>query len=158
MQARYPYYGLGFLVNILNVPMMEIDGEWVPDIDFNRVENDMAYAVPLKPVELTGAEVHFLRRHLGWTMDELAGKLGVTRQCIVKWEKTRDSSTKMDFANEKLFRMLVLNALGVKPAMFQKAFDALYRKEKASTKTYELDMRRSSSKRSGNHILATLLA
>lgn len=64
----------------------------------------------------------------------------------------------MDFANEKLFRMLVLNALGVKPEMFQKAFEALYREKKSLPKTYELDMRRRSSKKSGNQILASLLA
>lgn len=138
-QAVYPYFGLGFEVRLINVNLIQIENEWVPDLDFNLLEEHMSYAVPFKPDKLAGNEVRFLRRHLGLTLDDLAAKLGVTRQGVIKWEKTGDRPTNMNLATEKLFRMITLEAKGVPADLFKKAFDYLFSERKPLTNLYEVD-------------------
>lgn len=141
-QALYAYWGLGFRVNLRNVPMMQFDGEWVPDIDFNALENGAALALTIKPLPLTGAEVRFLRRHLGQTLDQLAARLGVTKQGVGKWELRGDAETGMSASTEKVLRMLVLEAKGVSGEFFKQAFASLFSPAKPRRKTSEYDLRR----------------
>ena len=142
VQALYPYWGLGFRINLRNVPMMQFDGEWVPDVKYQEIEDGVAFALSLKPASLTGAEVHFLRRHLGLTLDQLAARLGVTRQGVCKWEHRGETETGMGAATEKLLRMLVLEAKGVSGEFFKQAFASLFAPSKARRKTNEYDLRR----------------
>jgi transcriptional regulator with XRE-family HTH domain len=153
-QARYPYYGLGFKVDLIDVPLMEIDGEWVPDVNYNVIEDYVGFLVGLKPAPLTGAEVRFLRRHVGMTLDDLAARLGVTRQGAIKWEKSGDHPTKMGLATEKLFRMIVLDRKGVSAGFFKKAFEALQAPRRSTPSAYEIPARPS---RTPQHSLDSIL-
>jgi transcriptional regulator with XRE-family HTH domain len=139
VQRVYSYYGLGFRVDLINVPLVEIDHEWVPDIKYNRLEEYMGLAVALKQAALTGYELRFLRRHARLTLDALAGKLGVTRQAIIKWEKRGDLVTRMQPALEKLFRMIMLDAQGIAPEQFKKGFDLIFSARAAGEKYYEVN-------------------
>jgi transcriptional regulator with XRE-family HTH domain len=153
-QAVYPYFGLGFRVNILNVPLILAEGEWIPDVDFNLVEERMAVAVPLKPAPLTGHEVRFLRRHLGLTLEQLAGQLGVTRQGVMKWEKEGDAVTRMSPTTETVLRLYALEAKGIGPAVFKKAFEALTSQAPRRHRIYRIDPRQ---RQTANGFAASLL-
>jgi DNA-binding transcriptional regulator YiaG len=106
--------------------MIRIDGEAVPDIDYNTLQSAMAVFVPLKPLPLTGNEVRFLRRHLGLSQQDLAGQLSVTRQCVINWEKTADQPTGMADPTEKMFRLYALRSQNVSSTQFEKAFDRIF--------------------------------
>ena len=120
-RRTYPYYGLGFRVILTNVPMIKIYGEWVPDVNFSEIEDRMSVKVPLKSARLTGYEVRFLRRHMNLTMDDLAKLLDVTRQIVIQWEKCGDEPTKMETSNERVLRLLALDAGHLPAGQYKKA-------------------------------------
>jgi len=97
--------------------------------------------VALKPAPLTGQELRFLRRYIGLTLDGAAAKLGVTRQGFIKMEKAGERPTRMNPASEKLFRMIALDAKGVKPDQFKRAFDRLFSARPSRKTAYEVDAR-----------------
>jgi DNA-binding transcriptional regulator YiaG len=120
------YDGLGFRVRLTNVNLMEIGGEIVPDVDYNRLEAAMALCVPLKPAPLTGHETRFLRRHLQLSQQQFAQSLGVTRQAIMKWEKAADSRTGMESPTEKALRMFVLHKKNLPATLVHRALEQIF--------------------------------
>jgi len=66
----------------------------------------ISVALAMKEAPLVGAEVRFLRSHLGWaTGGEFAAKMGVTRETVSRWEKDR---LKMGSCAERLLRLMVV--------------------------------------------------
>lgn len=49
----------------------------------------LAFLIVLQPRSLRADEVRFLRKHLGYSQEELASKLGVSRLTITRWENGR---------------------------------------------------------------------
>lgn len=119
--AEFIYEGLGFPVCLQNCPMVKVCGEWVPAIDFPKLQDAMATAVPLKPARLTGAEVRFLRSHFDMTLQELADEFGLTRQAVSKWEKNGQEFTGMALPTERDFRVFALIRLNIKPEYLVRA-------------------------------------
>src|SRR5437016_1323614 len=105
LQKAYSYYGLGFPVVLQNVPMIKIRGEWVPDFDFEQVEDEMAIAVPLKPTRLTGNEIRFLRLRYQLSPSKFAQIFECSRPCVLKWEAYKDLQTNMAWSTEKDIRL-----------------------------------------------------
>jgi transcriptional regulator with XRE-family HTH domain len=50
----------------------------------------LAQAVLHKPAKLCGAEIRYLRKHIGWKAVELARLMGVDKTTISKWENDQD--------------------------------------------------------------------
>lgn len=46
----------------------------------------LAFLIILQPTRLTADEIRFLRSHLGYSQDDLATKLGVSRVSVARWE------------------------------------------------------------------------
>lgn len=46
----------------------------------------IAFLLVLKPTGLNGDEGRYLRKHLGYTAEDLADKIGVTRVTVARWE------------------------------------------------------------------------
>lgn len=124
-QEKSIYYGLGFPIELTDFPMLEIDGEWVPRVNYNKLDDMMAIGVPLKPARLTGHEVRFLRLRLGYSHQEFAGLFESTRQDVIKWEKSGDGITKMKWPTEKDLRLRVLARENLQPSLFRKAHELL---------------------------------
>ena len=122
IKKHFIYPGLGFPVDLTDVPMVKVRGEWIPDIDYTELEEKMALAVPLRPVRLTGNEVRFLRLHLTLTASVLARQLGVTHQAVTRWEQTGDEPTQMGWSTEKDLRLFVLARKGVGDRVFRQAY------------------------------------
>jgi DNA-binding transcriptional regulator YiaG len=135
MQAL-DYDGLGFRVRLTDVPMLKIAGESVPDVDYNRLEGVMAICVPLKPAPLTGHEIRFLRRHLALSQQGFAENLGVTRQAVIKWEKTGDSRTGMESPTEKALRLFVLHKKNLSASLVHQALSLIFSARHATPKRY----------------------
>ena len=67
----------------------------------------IAEAVAEKHARLTGAEVRFLRKHLGWSGEDFAKTMGVTPGTVSRWENEKEA---MGPVAERLLRLMALRA------------------------------------------------
>ena len=111
VQARYIDKGFGFPVVIKGVPMIKVRDRWTPQIDYS----DFAKKVLAELVELdgrlTGNQVKFIRLQLEMTLQQFAERLGLTHPAIIKWEKTRNKPTGMNWSTEKDIRLFITSEL-----------------------------------------------
>src|SRR6187431_261332 len=85
-RETFTYEGLGFPVELIDCPMREIQGEWVLDINLMALQRIVFRGLIHKPSPLTGKEMRFMRKFLGLSTTDLAGKLGLSHAAVVKWE------------------------------------------------------------------------
>ncbi|RKH69071.1 helix-turn-helix domain-containing protein [Corallococcus interemptor] len=71
----------------------------------------IARTLALKPSLLTGKEIRFLRKHLGYSGVDYAKQVGVSAETVSRWENER---LEMGWSNELLLRMTVLMRLRLK--------------------------------------------
>lgn len=65
----------------------------------------IAEAVAEKTARLTGAEVRFLRKHLGWSGEDFASVMGVRQETVSRWETEKEP---MGVVSERLLRLMSL--------------------------------------------------
>lgn len=118
--ANLTYEGLGFPIELIDVPMKKFLGEWVIDIDMNKLQLFVFNGLIHKPFRLTGSEIKFMRKFLELTTTELGKKLGLSHAAIVKWEKDQ---TKISPTQEVYIRMFFLECLQGKELL--KIFDEI---------------------------------
>ncbi len=102
------YEGLGFPIKLINVPMRKLCGEWVMDIDMNKLQLFIFEQLIHKHSRLNGSEIKFMRKYLEISTTELGKKLGITHAAVLKWEKDQ---SKMSPALEVYLRMFFLEVL-----------------------------------------------
>ena len=59
-RETFVYEGLGFPIKLVNVPMKKMVGEWVIDIDFNKLQLEVFYALLSNPRSLSREELKFI--------------------------------------------------------------------------------------------------
>ena len=134
-QKSYIDYGLGFPVQILNAPLKKIQGEWVLDLNFEKYEKTVLFALALKPARLTGNEVRFIRHHFTMNLKNFGKRFGdVAHSAVIKWEKFGDRPTNMNWATEKDIRLAIVDKL--RPKILRKAYVEL--QEIAPRKTHRI--------------------
>ncbi len=101
-------HGFGFPVKLLNVPMINVRGEWTPAIDYNLLAEMVLKELCEKEGRLTGNEVRFIRQHFEMTLQEFAKRFGVTHPGVLKWEALNNKPTQMNWATEKDIRLFAL--------------------------------------------------
>ncbi len=115
IQDQFIDYGCGFPIILRHVPMLKIDGKWVPNINYNKFEKVVLLMLCHKQAKLTGSEVRFIRLHLGMTLDVFAKRFGVKHPTVIKWENFKDNHTNMSLGTEKDIRLcLMLHLTGKK--------------------------------------------
>jgi DNA-binding transcriptional regulator YiaG len=82
----FVYEDLGFPVVLVNAPLRKSFGEWVIDIDFNKLRKNVLNFLIHKHSRLTGEELRFIRKHFEMTMTEFGKVFGVTHVAVLKWE------------------------------------------------------------------------
>lgn len=111
-QSSFVFEAFGFPVELRNVPMIRIRGEWTPDVDYNKLEEALLMALVDKPARLTGNEVHFIRlSSLSMTLQEFAERFDVTHPTVIAWERAGNAATSMKWPAEKDIRLEVLRRL-----------------------------------------------
>lgn len=68
---------LGFKIKLLNVPVIEVDGESVVDVDFEVLAEQIFFDLLREPIRLTGSQVRFMRKHLGLRQEDMKELLGI---------------------------------------------------------------------------------
>lgn len=115
------YKGLGFPIKLINVPMKKVVGEWIIDVDMNKLQIAVLRALIYKPTPLTGDELNFIRAFLNMSMVEFGKVFGVTHVAVVNWENgKRNMSPPMELC----IRLYVLDHLQAR----DKEFRILYNK------------------------------
>lgn len=120
--AQYEYDGLGFPIMLLNVPLTDVRGVQVPDIDYNQLQRNVLLALGQKPLPLTGNEVRFIRQYLQMTYTDFANRFGVTHASIIHWEKSKNSFAKILPTTELCIRLCILDVLHAKDRLFRETF------------------------------------
>lgn len=119
---KYTYEGLGVPILILNAPFKIMLGEWVLDIDLNKLQKKLIKALIHKSAPLTGKELRFIRKYFEMTTTEFGNYLGVTHPAILKWENEK---SQIPEATEKYVRLYAYNRLKVKGDEFQRFFSEI---------------------------------
>jgi hypothetical protein len=141
IQKIYQDHGFGFPVTLLNTPMIEIRGEWVPSVDQKELQERVVEALVLKPSRLTGSEIRFIRLFAEMTLEQFAERFDVSHPAVLKWEKSEQNATAMNWTTEKDIRLFALNKLAPKAQKFVIAYEQLVdvAHEKAETIKIDLD-------------------
>ncbi len=139
VQKTFVDTGLGFPVRLLNVPMVKIRGKWTPNIDYNRLTQAVLHALCEKPVRLTGNEVRFIRLHFEMTLQEFADRFAVSHAAVIKWEKTKDDLTGMNWASEKDLRLFVLSKVSDEAEALAHLYQELEHTKAERKQTIQLD-------------------
>lgn len=83
IEETYVYHGFGFPLVLHNVPMIEVRGEWTPNLKWNEFEKLVLLALAHHPEELSGNQVRFIRHSLEMNQRDFANLFGVTQALSV---------------------------------------------------------------------------
>lgn len=127
IQERFIYDGLGFPVELRNVEMFKIDGQWTPRINVKKVAENVLKEFPLQKTRLTGDQVKFIREYLRMSYRIFASKVvHQSHAAVSKWEKYGDKPTNMDAATEVVLRLYVFYEIAAKKPNLVKKFCKVY--------------------------------
>ena len=107
--GEHPYRESGLpYVYLLNVPIATCTQCGERTVGIPRMEElhrVIAESVARRPARLGGAEIRFLRTHLGWSGKECAERMGVTPETRSRWENGHSAP---EIGHERLLRLAVL--------------------------------------------------
>jgi DNA-binding transcriptional regulator YiaG len=108
---HYRLCGLDY-VYLENVPVaMTASGSSYVDLPMGEIDGAIARKIVAERVPLRGAEVAFLRKALGMTLNQWGERLGLTAAAILKWERARDK--RLSKINEAAVRSLCADLLDI---------------------------------------------
>lgn len=107
---RYAICGLDY-VYLENVPVRKTRHGWIVDADVAHLEREIAGEIVRQGIPLRGAEVQFLRKCLGLSLDSFGKRLGLSAPAILKWERAREK--RLGPTNEVAVRALIAEQLDI---------------------------------------------
>ena len=107
---RYTICGLDY-VYLENIPVRQTKHGEVLDVDLEVIEREIASEIVGQGIPIRGAEVKFLRKSLGLSMERFGTLLGLSPPAILKWE--RDSKKRLHPTNEVAVRALMAEQLNI---------------------------------------------
>lgn len=114
---KYTYEGLGFPIELTDVEMVHVDGEWSPMIDVRKVADTVIKLLPFQNERLTGAQISFVRSYFGMSLRKFASEVvKESHMAVSKWEKFGNKSTNMDANVEIMLRLYIYEKLCVNTA------------------------------------------
>lgn len=114
----FTYEDLGFPIDLIDVPMKKMLGEWVLDINLNVFQLEILKMVVHKLTPLQAGELRFIRKYFEMTTTAFGEVLGVTHAAVLKWERGLLPSPAIDV----YIRMYVMDRLKAKDAEFGKLY------------------------------------
>src|SRR5262245_6155245 len=108
IKKSYIFEGLGFPVHLTNVRMIEIRGEFVLDIDFNKLQKAVLLHLCHKKTPLTGNEVKFIREYFSYTTTAFGHLFGYSHSAVLKWENQEDLIARIIPTAELCLRLYIL--------------------------------------------------
>lgn len=121
-RKTFIFRGLGFPIKLINAPMRKILGEWVLDVNFEKLELVVLESLLKKPSPLTGDEMKFIRKFLDMTTKEFGEILGVSHVAVVKWESGHMSA---NLSADVCIRLYILDHLEAKDKEFRSFYQEI---------------------------------
>jgi DNA-binding transcriptional regulator YiaG len=115
-KKTFIFRGLGFPVKLINVPMKKMAGEWVLDINFNKLQSAVLETLIKKPTSLRGEELKFIRKYLNLSTTEFGKIFGVSHVSVVKWESGKMHA---NLSTEVCIRLYVFDHMKAKDKDFR---------------------------------------
>ena len=116
------YEGLGFPIELYNVEMLYIDGDWHPKIDIKKVADDAIKALACQKERLTGNQIKFIRTYFSMSLRDFSNIVNESHTAISKWEKKGNKVASMDINIEKMLKLYLIEKVCVKTAKQKMAF------------------------------------
>lgn len=110
-ESRRGYAGLKDLT-IDGVEVRHCDSCGETEVVYNNIEGmNQAIALGLakKKPALVPEEIRFLRTYLGLSTEDLARRMGVTRDSVTRWERVADKPVSMGSTAERLLRLMAVH-------------------------------------------------
>lgn len=107
---HYRICGLDY-VYLKDVPIQRTSHGEVIDIDPSIIEHAVASEIVQQGIPIKGAEVQFLRKSLGLSMEKFGKLLGLSAPAILKWERAR--TKRLSPINEVAVRALMADQLDI---------------------------------------------
>ena len=140
----FTYTDLGFPIQLIDVPMRKVLGEWVLDINLNILQIEVLKMLIHKPTPLQAGELRFIRKYFEMTTTAFGKVFGVSHAAVIKWESGQLPAPPMDV----YIRMYIMDRLNAKNADFGKLFHevnmanlAQAKKERRKEKPLSLNVR-----------------
>jgi DNA-binding transcriptional regulator YiaG len=121
----YMYEGLGFPIHLHNAQTIELRGECVLDIDYNKLQKAVLLHLCHKKSPLTGNEVKFIRKYFSLTTTAFGNLFGYSHSAILKWENQGDSIARIIPTTEIYLRLYILENLHKKATDFKELYDEI---------------------------------
>ena len=128
----YKYTELGFPIILRDVAIIKDREYEVAQINHKSVMNSAAYNLVIRHESLDGARLHFLRRFIGLSLDQLADLISIPKSTLHTWEK--EIGKPLDIPNEKL-RLLFTKVRNVLADQISSKLDNAIVKEIIKKKT-----------------------
>ena len=107
---HYTVCGLDY-VYLQAVPVLKTSHGEVLAVDLALIERDITREIVRQGIPLRGAEVQFMRKSLGLSMEKFGRLLGISAPAIFKWERAR--TRRLAPINEVAVRALMVEQLGI---------------------------------------------
>lgn len=111
IEKSYTYEGLGFPVLLINVPMIKIRGEFILDIDYNKLQKAVLLHLTHKKLPLTGNEIQFIRKYFALNTTAFGHLFGYSHSAVLKWENQGDAFARIAPTAEIYLRLYILDFL-----------------------------------------------
>lgn len=131
MIDRFCYEGLGFPVDLEQVEMIKIDGEWHAKIDVKKIASAAVEALVDQPTRFTGNQVRFIRSYFSMSLRQFAQEVvHETHSAVDRWERCFDEVTSMNDNTEYVLRLYILERVQSKTKEQRNEFFNKYKKIK----------------------------
>lgn len=137
-KSKYIDRGFGFPITLSDVPMVRVDGEWTPEINYNQLAKKVLLALAERNGRLTGNQVRFIRMQLEMTLQQFAKRLRLTHPAVLKWESAKNLPTGMSWTTEKDIRLFTFKSLKNAANGFLRLYS--YLEEVASNKAVKVSI------------------
>lgn len=126
------YEDLGFPIELENVEMISLNGEWLPKIDVHKIADEAIKRLATQEGRLSGNQVKFIRSYFSMPLRKF-GETVVheSHTAVSKWEKKGNDVTNMNENTEQVLRLFIIEKTQTKTKGQQSDFYKNFRKSKA---------------------------
>lgn len=110
----YIYEGLGFPVELHDVEMIMINGEYAPKIDVRAVADEAIISLVLQKTKLTGNQIKFIRTYFSASLRDFGKIVNESHMAVKKWEDFKNRPTNMDPNIETRIRLYIYDKTCIK--------------------------------------------
>jgi DNA-binding transcriptional regulator YiaG len=114
LMKTYIYEGLGFPIELENVEMILVNGEYAPKIDIRSIAGKTIKNLILQKNKLTGNQVKFIRSYFSMSLREFSKIVNESHTAVKKWESFKHKPTNMDPNIETRIRVYIYDKICIK--------------------------------------------